>query len=342
MKITRKQLSQAADEQIISREQADALYRFLQAQPDEVPRFTFSHLLYYLGGLIAIAAMSVFMTLGWEAFGGAGIFLISVVYAAIALIITHRLAARKLVIPAGICAAFVVCMTPLAIYGLQHWIGVWPDDSVYQDYHHVVKWHWLYMELATLAVGSVMLWKYRYPFLVMPVAVTLWYMTMDVAVLVSGEDITLPTRGLISLYGGLLMIGLALWVDIRSRHHADYAYWLYLFGVVAFWLGLSIQESDSELSKFLYFCINLAMVGVGAVLLRRVFVLFGALGICGYLGYLAFHVFQDSWLFPIALSAIGLGIIYVGIQWQKHEQAITHKLRALLPVVIREWLSSRP
>ena len=67
-----------------------------------------------------------------------------------------------------------------------------------------------------------------------------------------------------------------------------------------------------------------------------------ALGICGYLGYLAFHVFQDSWLFPIALSAIGLGIIYVGIQGQKHEQAITHKLRALLPVVIREWLSSRP
>ena len=119
----------------------------------------------------------------------------------------------------------------------------------------------------------------------------------------AGGDITWELRKLVSLYSGLLMIGLAFWVDIRSRHKADYAFWLYIFGVITFWGGLSSQSSDDELSKFIYFCINLLMIGVGALLIRRVFVVFGALGSCGYLGYLAFDVFSDSWLFPMTLTS---------------------------------------
>jgi hypothetical protein len=72
-----------------------------------------------------------------------------------------------------------------------------------------------------------------------------------------------------------------------------------------------------------------------------VFVVFGALGSCGYLGYLAADVFEDSLLFPIALTAIGLGIIYIGILWQKHEKAITQKSRLLLPAALRELLEAK-
>ena len=75
------------------------------------------------------------------------------------------------------------------------------------------------------------------------------------------------------------MIGLAFWVDIRSHHKADYAFWIYTFGVIAFWGGLSSQNSHNEISKFIYFCTNLLMIGVGVLLIRRVFVVFGALGV---------------------------------------------------------------
>ena len=68
------------------------------------------------------------------------------------------------------------------------------------------------------------------------------------------------------------------------------------------------------------------MIGVGALLIRRVFVVFGALGSCGYLGYLAFDVFSDSWLFPMTLTTIGFGVVYLGILWQRYEQAITQKV----------------
>ena len=341
MEVNKNTLKQAAEQNIISQEQAESLYEFLSANSQHTAKFTFTHVLYYFGGLIAIGAMTLFMNLGWEAFGGMGIVLISLLYALVALKITNNFAAKNLTIPAGICATFVTCLTPLAIYGLQQWLGVWPDDTVYKDYHRYIKWHWLYMELGTLAVGVIMAWRYKYTFLIMPIAVTLWYLTMDITAMITGGDFDWQLRKLVSMYTGLLMIGLAFWVDIRSRNKADYAFWIYIFGMIAFWGGLSSQSSDSELSKFMYFCINLIMIGVGVLLVRRVFVVFGALGSCGYVGHLAFDIFKDSWLFPIALTIIGLGIIYLGVLWQKHEAVITKASRALLPVSLRELLDSK-
>tara|TARA_B110000008_G_scaffold257958_1_gene276550 strand:+ start:744 stop:1025 length:282 start_codon:yes stop_codon:yes gene_type:complete len=89
------------------------------------------------------------------------------------------------------------------------------------------------------------------------------------------------------------------------------------------------------------FNINLLTIGVGALLIRGVFVVLGALGSCGYLGYLAFDVFSDSWLFPMTLTTIGFGVVYLGILWQKYEQAITQKSRLLLPAQLRELLETK-
>ena len=341
MEVTKRKLEDAAAENIISADQANALYDYLLLNANETARFSFTHVLYYLGGLIAIGAMTLFMNLGWESFGGAGILAISILYAAVGLQITNVFAGKNLNVPAGICATFVVCLTPLAIYGLQQWLGIWPDGSQYRDYHRYVKWHWLYMELGTLAVGAFIAWRYKYPFLIMPIAVTLWYMTMDIAAVLTGGELTWELRKLVSMYTGLLMIGLAFWVDVRSRYKADYAFWIYIFGVIAFWGGLSAQSSDSELAKFFYCCINLSMIAIGVILVRRVFVIFGALGTCMYLGHLASDVFRDSWLFPVALTSIGLGIIYLGVLWQKHEATLTSKLRSLLPMALQELLEAK-
>ena len=141
MEVTKKKLDAAAEQNIISAPQANEFYEFLVAQAQDIPKFTFTHALYYLGGFIAIGAMTLFMNLGWESFGGAGIFFISVLYAAVGLKITSAFSVRRLAIPAGICATFVVCLTRLAIYGLQQWLGVWPDESVYRDFHRYIRWH---------------------------------------------------------------------------------------------------------------------------------------------------------------------------------------------------------
>lgn len=220
-------------------------------------------------------------------------------------------------------------------------MGWWPDETTYRDYHSFIKWHWIFMELGTLIVGLILAWIYRYPFMVMPIAVTLWYISMDLTAMLTGGDANFDLSSKVSMYFGLLTILIAFWTDLKSRHSADYAFWLYLFGVMAFWGGLSFQYSDSELSKFFYMCLNLLMITIGVILVRKVFVIFGALGCCIYLGHLASEIFKDSLLFPFALTLIGLIIIYIGTLWQKHEAFITQKVQSILPKTVRELLQAR-
>ena len=301
-------------------------------------------MLYYLGGMIAIGAMSLFMTLGWNALGGWGGCFTAVCYAVLALALTHGFLERKgLQVPAGIMATLAVVMIPLAIFGAQRALGYWGAGTPFRDYHRFIDARWLMMELGTLAAAAVLLWRYRFPFMLMPVSVTLWYMSMDLGPLLVGsswED--WDVRKLISLYFGILFVGLAFWVDMRSRRSSkDYAFWLYLFGVMTFWGGLSAMRSGSELGKLLYGLLNVGMIFAGALLGRRVFAVFGGLGVAGYLGYLASRVFHDSLLFPFALSLIGLAIIALGVKWQRNEARWTSRLRSHLPEALRELLEAR-
>lgn len=337
MNLHLKDLQHAVEQNIINQEQAQRLWALWQAQHHDRAHFDFTHILYYLGGFLAIGAMSLFMNLGWERFGGWGIVVLCMVYAVAGLALLHYFQHKRLSIPAGITAVFVVALTPLAVYGLQQGLGVWPaDDLRYRDYHHWIEWHWLYMELATLAVAAIMLHRYRYPFLVLPVAFTLWYLSMDttswLANLFYGGDYNWQLRKTVSVVFGLFMLGLAVLTDLRSRNSTrDYPFWLYVFGALTFWGGLTAMESASEWGKLVYCLINLAMIITGAILVRRVFVVLGGMGVAIYITHLAEKVFKDSWLFPISLTFLGLLVICAGIAWQKHEARLTKRLQQLLP-----------
>jgi hypothetical protein len=80
------------------------------------------------------------------------------------------------------------------------------------------------------------------------------------------------------------------------------------------------------------------MIFTGVLIVRRVFVIFGAIGCSGYIGHLASDIFKDSWLFPITLTLLGLFVIYLGVLWQKNELIITSKARSFLPKALRELL----
>lgn len=341
MHINRQMMEKAVQAGVISDKQAEQLLLFFKNLPEQRPGFNTTNVLYYFGGLLSIGAMSLFMNLGWELFGGWGIFFLSLCYAVIGLVLTQKFAVRGYAIPAGICATFVIFLTPLAIYGLQKGLGVWPDDTVFQQYNYYIKWHWVFMELGTLACGLILAWIYRYPFMIMPIGLTLWYMSMDLTAMITGDAYNFQLGAMVSMYFGLGTLLIAFWVDLRSRQSMDYAYWLYLFGMLAFWGGLSSQYSDSELSKFAYLCINLLLVFLGVLLARKVFVLFGAIGTCMYVGHLAYQVFQNSVLFPFVLTVLGFAIIYLGILWQRYEQRLTTSMRSMLPKSLQELLQAR-
>ena len=77
----------------LEREDAEAAAGALQAMPthlvpfDRGPAFSFTNTLYYFGGMLAIGAMTLFMTLGWELFGAWGVFVLAVGYLTGALLV---------------------------------------------------------------------------------------------------------------------------------------------------------------------------------------------------------------------------------------------------------------
>ncbi len=362
MHVDREQLKTAVAQGVISDEQAQKLWAMLEADQSAVPRFNFTNVLYYLGGMIAIGGVSVYVTLAWELLGGLGLFLIAAIGIAVAYWLTqYFLDEKRLPIPAGIMAALMVALVPLGVYGLQKAFGFWESDATYRDYHRIIDWRWIIMELATLAGGALVLRRFGLPFSVMPIAVTLWYMSMDLAPLI--QQIILGVvppdksadwraqqpywtqlwelRKWVSLVFGLAVTALAFRVDLRTLDRRDFSFWLYMAGVAAFWGGLTSMNSGSEIGKFIYFLINLGMILVGAAIARRVFTVFGAMGVAMYLGHLSYKVFKDSLLFPVILTLLGLGIVWLGMQWQRHEPAITAALRERLPLALRELIERR-
>ena len=117
MRVTRSMIDEAVAGGVLGDQQARALWDFLAQREQETPSFRPAHILYYLGGLVAIGAMTLFMTLGWERFGGGGLILISLVYCVVALVLTEFfLARRHLAIPASCPCAILLqgqCTPPL-------------------------------------------------------------------------------------------------------------------------------------------------------------------------------------------------------------------------------------
>lgn len=174
LRVERDQLTESVAAGIITGEQAERLWGFLSARagrfdalPPKGPRFTFTNVLYYLGGMLAIGALSLFMTLGFERFGGTAIFFIAFAYMVVAVALARRFEARALDVPTGIMAALIVVLVPLAAWGLQHAFGLWPPGGHaenYRDYHYYIDWRWTTLELVTLLAGAAMLYRYRSPF----------------------------------------------------------------------------------------------------------------------------------------------------------------------------------
>ena len=339
MDVEQRKLRQGVEAGIITRDQADRLEELWRQETDaaetpdaaetampmaetETPAGAeagqpFSRFLYYLGALIVIGSMSWLMNTAWEQFRGGGLVAIAVGYAAAFCALARYFRTRSQLL-AGLFVVMAVCMTPLAVFGLQVSLNVWPYKypGSYPDFYRYIRGGWFPMEAATLVAGVYSLRYSRIPFAMAPVAFTLWFLSMDIAPILGGADFDWTFRKKVSIAFGLLMLAAALWTERRQR--VDYAKWLYIFGAVTFWGGLTLLRSDSELSKFLYCLVNVLLMFCGILLERRVFLVFGGIGFFGYLGYLSWSVFRNAIAFPFLLTLLGLAV--VGLGWAYHRK----------------------
>jgi hypothetical protein len=330
--------------EILTDAQAVKLWETFGARTAARPKFDVAHVAYYGGAVLVIAAMGWLLTNAWDALDGFAVALIAAAYGFAFWRAGEALWQKGLNTPGGLLFTLAVWMVPLAIHGLERGTGFWPqgDPGAYRDYYRYVKGSWAAMEVGTILAGAAAIRFRPFPFLTFPIAFALWFMSMDLTPIVFGkQEYTWEERQWVSVWFGLAMMLAAYWADLRSRIRQDFAFWGYLFGVLAFWGGLSTMDSDSELSKFVYALINVALIALSLLLRQRVFIVFGAFGVLGYLGHLSYRVFSDSVLFPVVLTLGGIWIIYLGVLYQRHSHAIGEYVQENVPEGLRNLIPPR-
>lgn len=338
---------------LIDEAQADRLIGFLaarqpaqpaqSAQPDMAvppgPKFDLVHILWYAGALIIMGAMGLFSTLAFSRMGGPALTATAVIYAGLFTWAGHHLwTARNLPTPGGLLIAVAVSMAPLAVFGIQDSFGWWSaygKPEAVRDFYIWIKGSFIFMEIAAIAATALALRFYRFPFIVLIAAIALWFMSMDIVPWIAGKpspEWELSRR--VSIWFGFGMLIVAAIVNGRQRT-GDFAFWLYLFGLIAFWGAITATSGGTNLDKALYCAMNVILLFLAVFLGRRAFAVFGVIGIAIYLGDLADKVFKDSLLFPFVLSLIGVGIIAAGLYYHRRQARLEAWMEARLPNALR-------
>jgi hypothetical protein len=320
IKISEAELQRAATGIGLQPEWTQRLWTELSTVTESEPHFEAAHVGYYFGALLVIGAMGWFMTTGWDTFAGWQVFAISAGYAAAFLVVAWRLWPKPLFrLPAGLLVTMAVCMTPLAVYGIERQFNFWPgtDPISYARFHPYIDASWVLMEAATVLASVVALRFFPFPFLTAPAAYALWYMSMDATELLFKTRWTWDERCRVSIVFGLVVLIVSYLLDRRTK--LDYSFWGYLFGLMTFSGGLSLLHSGNQLAKLGYCLIHLAMIVVALILQRKVFLVFGGLGVFFYLCDEAYGFFRNSIAFPFVLTLLGLGLIIAAMQFKNHE-----------------------
>lgn len=307
MRISKEKLFRLGLRQGISPKQLEALWNSLSDDTSSYLKW-----LYFLGALIAIFAMTWFLNLSWEWFGSLTAFGIASVYALLFLALgNHFWKKAETRLPGGLLVTMAVCMVPLMIYSLQTYFNGPQGLSPYPDFYRTISGQWVFMELGTIVAGLAALRYFSFSFLMAPISVAAWFLTMDLIPYFFGTELTFDQKAWISLFFGVVLFALS--------YLFKEGFWPSLFGALTFYGAMGCLLFDrGEYRTFLFFLISLLLMPLSIYLKKNILMLLGALGSFAYLAHLSYKYFQDSLLFPILLSLIGLSIIYAGIWFQKH------------------------
>ena len=111
---------------------------------------------------------------------------------------------------------------------------------------------------------------------------------------------------------------------------------LYLICCV-FMLTFVVNLMDKR--KLLGCVLAMCLVLLSVPLQSKFMITIGAIYLFLYLSYLAYDVFKNSLLFPLALIGIGISLIYSGIMYQRHESELHSWFQELCPAPIQALAS---
>lgn len=285
--------------------------------------------LYYFGAMIIIFAFTYFLVSQWDKLSAGGILAIALAFQGVCFGMGYYLRYKlQYPVSGGLLTTAAVSITPLTIYSLERIFGIWPAEAkgvAYSDYWRWIKPCWIYMELATLLVALVALFRARFSMLVLVIGHTLWFLSMDIIGIILGDgshygEPSWEARRWVSIVISAAMIGVAKLLDRKTKE--DYSLWLFIYGGLIFMTAGAFTWLKNEAEALIYFVTHLLFVVASIRWQRTSLMVFGAIGIYIYFSHLAYDLFKNSPFFPIALALLGLLMILGTVYFQKNKEKL--------------------
>jgi hypothetical protein len=217
-------------------------------------------------------------------------------------------------------AAVVAFYTPLTIYSFERLLGADFEDHHYNEFYPWISGGWVFMEAGSIAVAAALLYRYRRPFLLLPMTLFAGFLLMDATARIAGNGLDdYDTLKWVVLGGGIAM-GLAA-VALDYLGWRRFAFWPH---VVSIWLvawGLPFCTDSTSLSLFIVAAVDLA---VGVWLARLVYLVGG-----GVIGWAAITASAHGAALPFILLAGGVLFIVAAVWLAKADSPL------------RRWLAER-
>lgn len=289
---------------------------------------------YVLGAITVLVAMAWFLADRWDWLGAAGVLAVSVLYAAMLLIVGRRLRAEGYPIAANFAVLLSVAMVPVAVVSINELMGWFASGRGTACYTS----EWLFwrcrgeeivVELATVIALSAVLRSTRFSLTVLPLSAIALRFVFHVTSFAMGSPSWGETIGWIWLICTSIMVAVAYEVSRRQQGDEDYALWLHLVAAVS--AATASATLINQVEWYRHLLIPAAMMAFAFSLRMRRFpwTLLGLGWFVAYLGWLASDVFRHTPFFPIILAALGVGVIIVTVWIQRNSERLVARFGGL-------------
>jgi len=212
-------------------------------------------------------------------------------------------------------------MTPVWAWAILRLTGEIPDPGIWNDalarYEPYVASRLIVLDLATIGVALVALRRVKFSVLGAPIAVALVALLLHLGQALGDPRLSWYVGPFYQCVVACAMIAIAYAAERRQPPGEDYAFWLYLSGLVT--LLVAYVQVWQYIGRWRHALplVAAALVTASLYLRRRTLLVAGGVAAFGYLGYLAFDVFRRVVALPIALATLGLLVIVTTVWLQR-------------------------
>ena len=275
---------------------------------------------YSLGALLVLFALAWFLVERWKVLGPFGVLVVALLYAAAFAGVGTLLRRRGFDVAGGLAIVLAVAMTPVWAWAILRLMGEIPDPAIWTDplarYEPYLASRLIVLDLATIGVALVAIRRVSFSVLGAPIAVALVALLLHLGQALGDPRLSWYIGPFYQCVVACAMIAIAYAAERRQPAGEDYAFWIYLAGLVM--LLVAYVQVWQYIGRWRHALplVAAALVTASLYLRRRTLLVAGGIAAFGYLGYLAFDVFRRVVALPIALATLGL-LVIVSTVWMQ-------------------------